>query len=145
MFSAEVKVKALPVREWLDRYCFPGRFLDACRACPDYGRVWSCPPGVPEAEALLGAYRTVYLVGVKVRYSQAALARALRSPEETEAVRQETYGVAKRALLESLLALERLCPGSTTVRSVVRLSVADRALSDFSMMHSTPSASRRRR
>ena len=38
-----------------------------------------------------------------------------------------------------------VCPGSTTVRSVVRLSAADRALSDFSMMHSTPSASRRRR
>ena len=115
MFTTEVKVKTLPVREWLDRYCFPGKFLDACKACPDYGRVWTCPPGVPEAEALLGSYRTVYLVGVKVYYSQAALARALRSPEETEAVRQETYGVAKKALLEALLALEKLCPGATTV------------------------------
>ena len=115
MFDAEVKVKALPVREWLDRYCFPGRFLDACRACPDYGRVWSCPPGVPEAEALLGAYRTVFLVGVKVRYCPTDQERALRSPEEAETVRQETYGEAKKALLEALLALEGLCPGATTV------------------------------
>ena len=115
MFTTEVKVKALPVREWLDRYCFPGKFLDACKACPDYGRVWSCPPGVPEAEALLGRCRTAYLIGVKVCYRPADLARALRSQEEAEAVRQETYSVAKKALLEALLALEERCPGSITV------------------------------
>ena len=77
MFTTEVKVKALPVREWLDRYCFPGKFLDACKACPDYGRVWSCPPGVPEAEALLGRCRTAYLIGVKVCYRPADLARQI--------------------------------------------------------------------
>ena len=34
---------------------------------------------------------------------------------EKGAVRQETYGVAKKALLEALLALEERCPGSITV------------------------------
>lgn len=68
MYRTEVKVAALPVAEWMKRYCFPGRFLDSCKQCPDYGRVWSCPPGVPEAGDYLGAYRMAHIIGVKVLY-----------------------------------------------------------------------------
>lgn len=115
MDTTEVRVRSLPVGDWLDGYCFPGKFLDACKACPDYGRVWSCPPGVPETRDLLGGFRTVHVIGVKVCYGAQARARALVSPAAAEIVRQETYGVVKRALLETLLGLERLCPGSATV------------------------------
>lgn len=96
MYRTEVKVAALPVAEWMKRYCFPGRFLDSCKQCPDYGRVWSCPPGVPEAGDYLGAYRMAHIIGVKVLYDDGERARALRSPKEAETVRQETYGVVKR-------------------------------------------------
>ena len=102
MYRTEVKVAALPVAEWMKRYCFPGRFLDSCKQCPDYGRVWSCPPGVPEAGDYLGAYRMAHIIGVKVLYDDGERARALRSPKEAETVRQETYGVVKKALLEAL-------------------------------------------
>lgn len=115
MYTTEVKVKAVPVSEWLSKYCFPGKFLDACKACPDYARVWSCPPGLPGARELLGGYRTAYVVGVKVLYGERERERALRSPEEAEAVRQETYGAVKKSLLDALLALEKVCPGSTTI------------------------------
>lgn len=115
MYQTEVKVTALPVKEWLERYCFPGKFSDACQLCPDYGRVWSCPPGVPTAAEYLGEHRTAYVIGVKILYSQAQRDRALLSPEETEAVRQGTYGVVKKALLEALLALEKVSPGAITV------------------------------
>ena len=102
MYRTEVKVAALPVAEWMKRYCFPGRFLDSCKQCPDYGRVWSCPPGVPEAGDYLGAYRMAHIIGVKVLYDDGERARALRSPKEAETVRQETYGVVKKALLQDL-------------------------------------------
>ena len=115
MYRTEVKVAALPVAEWMKRYCFPGRFLDSCKQCPDYGRVWSCPPGVPEAGDYLGAYRMAHIIGVKVIYDDGERARALRSPKEAETVRQETYGVVKKALLEALLAFERVSPGAVTV------------------------------
>ena len=49
MYTTQVKTAALPVARWLDAYCRPERFRDACQACPDYGKVWSCPPGVPDA------------------------------------------------------------------------------------------------
>lgn len=115
MYTTEVRVRSLPVREWLSRYCFPDRFRDACRQCPDYNRNWSCPPGVPEAEALLGEYCTVYLIGVKVIYDQRQREEALASPQAADSVRDTSYGVVKKALLESLLQLERAAPGSYTV------------------------------
>ncbi|MFQ8759612.1 MAG: DUF2284 domain-containing protein [Intestinimonas sp.] len=87
MYRTEVKVAALPVAEWMKRYCFPGRFLHSCKQCPDYGRVWSCPPGVPEAGDYLGAYRMAHIIGVKVLYDDGERARALRSPKEAETVR----------------------------------------------------------
>lgn len=115
MYQTEVVVKSLPVEEWLSKYCFPGKFMDACKACPDYARVWSCPPGLPGARELLGGYQTAHIVGVKVIYDEAERARALRFPEDAEAVRRESYGVVKRALLDALLAFEKVCPGSTTI------------------------------
>lgn len=115
MYTTEVRVKALPVKEWLSRYCFPDRFRDACCACPDYERNWSCPPGVPPAAEFLAGYRTVYLIGVKIVYDRAQRDRAMASPEAADQVREASYGVVKKALLESLLQLERAVPGACTV------------------------------
>ena len=53
MHTTEVRVKALPVREWLSSYCFPDLFRDSCLHCPDYNMNWSCPPGVLPVEELL--------------------------------------------------------------------------------------------
>lgn len=115
MHTTEVRVKALPVREWLSSYCFPDLFRDSCLHCPDYNMNWSCPPGVLPAEELLGDYRTVYLVGVKVIYDRAQRERALASAQAADQVRSESYGVVKKALLEVLLNLEQSVPGSYTV------------------------------
>ena len=115
MYTTEVTVKAIPVADWLSKYCAQGENLDACRACPDYGQVWSCPPGLPGARELLGGFQTAHIVGVRVIYDAAERARALRSPGEAEAVRQESYGKVKKALMDALLALEQVCPGATTI------------------------------
>ena len=115
MYTTEVRVRALPVQEWLSGYCFPDLFRDACLHCPDHNMNWSCPPGVPSAEELLGGYRTVYLIGVKVIYDDEQRTRALASPEAADRVRSASYGVVKKALLEVLLNLEQAVPGSYTV------------------------------
>ncbi|WP_297718385.1 DUF2284 domain-containing protein [Intestinimonas sp.] len=115
MYTTEVRVKSMPVQEWLDHYCFPDLFRDACLHCPDHNMNWSCPPEVPAAAELLGEYRTVHLIGVKVLYGDEQRAAALASPKAADAVRSASYGVVKKALLEVLLNLEQMVPGSYTV------------------------------
>ena len=58
MYTTQVQTAALPVSRWLAEYCDPRRFQDACRACPDYGNIWSCPPGVPDAAQAFAPFRT---------------------------------------------------------------------------------------
>ena len=97
MYTTQVETATLPVSRWLSEYRFPARFRDACKACPDYGRVWSCPPGVPEAEAFFSPFSDVTLIAVRVIYSEETR-RAAASPEETEQLRKRCYGTVKKQL-----------------------------------------------
>ena len=111
MFHAEVKTASLPVSRFLAEYCRPEQFCPLCHDCPDYGRVWSCPPGVPEARETLSGYQSALLIGVKVFYDPSTRAKAV-SPEAAELLRQATYGKVKRGVLESLLLLQQTLPDS---------------------------------
>ena len=104
----------LPVERLLGEYCFPERFRPACWSCPDYGNDWSCPPGVPSAAKALAPFRTARVLGLRVFYDADARRSAV-TDQQTEALRRQIYGPAKRCLLESLLELERARPGSWTI------------------------------
>ncbi len=51
-YDIEVQVSRVSVSRLLSEYWNPDPVREACKLCPDYGKVWSCPPGVPEADAL---------------------------------------------------------------------------------------------
>lgn len=114
MDHAEVKVVTLPVRKWMEQYCHPERFAGACEACPDYGRVWSCPPGLRSAEEIFAPFSRVHIIGVKVVYREETRAAATTA-EKADRLRAATYGKVKRVLLESLLELEKSLPGSWSI------------------------------
>ena len=68
MYQTRITAAELPVERLLGEYCFPERFREACRACPDYGNDWSCPPGVPAAAEALRPFRTAHVLGMQVFY-----------------------------------------------------------------------------
>lgn len=114
LYTTELVTRTIPTVDLFEKYCEPLRILPLCEACPDYARVWSCPPDGP-GSALLRAFNTAVILGVKLSYTETALARALVSPEETEAVRKESYGFVKRKVIEVLLQLEKALPPSHTI------------------------------
>lgn len=111
MEHVEVNVITLPMEKWLEQYCTPEKFTGACEACPDYGRAWSCPPGLPAAAELFRPFSTVHVIGMKVVYKKKTRDAAV-TPEQADRLRSATYGKAKRVLLESLLEVEKAIPGS---------------------------------
>lgn len=115
MFQTEVLVETLDVETWKKKYCDPERFVPLCRACPAYHTRWSCPPGLPPLDEIIGENKEVKIIGLKVIYDQEEKTRAMRSPEETQKVREETYTRVKRQLLEILLSIEKLMPGSVVI------------------------------
>ena len=112
MYQTRITAAELPVERLLGEYCFPERFREACRACPDYGNDWSCPPGVPSAAEALRPFRTAHVLGMQVFYD-AQTRREVSTAEGAEAVRRASYGPAKRVLLETLLALEQTRSGAS--------------------------------
>ncbi len=42
------------------------RFLQCCRACPNYAHTWACPPFVPSCPTLFSPDDTLLLVGTKL-------------------------------------------------------------------------------
>ena len=42
-YTVEQYHASIPVSEYLDKYVDVETFLNACKACHNYGKVWSCP------------------------------------------------------------------------------------------------------
>ena len=108
--TTQTAVRRLAVDAFLEQYYRPEKFAQSCNGCPFYGKVWSCPPGVPDTPAFFAGYSDIYLLGVQVTYTE--LAHRWR---DVQAVQDQTYGLAKRALLETQLALEKQFPGARSI------------------------------
>lgn len=115
MYKTQIRVETLKISEWLERYCEPEKFLPLCKECPEYGRNWSCPPNAPKVQELVQDYRFVQVIGLKVIYEDWVRREAASSAQREEELRQKTYGIAKKQLLQALLALETAIPESLTI------------------------------
>jgi len=107
-YATEVYVHKIPTSDLLMNYRTAGRFLEACKSCPDYGKVWSCPPNLPDAYGYLEAYQEVFVIAVKVLYPKEIRALA-KTDTDVKLVREQTYEQVKKRLLIGLLALDEEC------------------------------------
>lgn len=105
-YKTEVYVKKMKTGQWLSSYCFPDQYVPFCKDCPDYGKTWSCPPGVPAAEGYLDQYEEVFTIGIKIIYHKDLRDKA-ETPDIVEKIRKETYGSVKLVLMEILLSVEK--------------------------------------
>lgn len=116
IYRTEVLTKTISVKDFMENYYEPVKFLEACKMCPSYGKVWSCPPRKIATTDLVKDYSKVILSIVKVVYSEEdrAYSRTL-TPEELEHYKTDTYGTVKKLFNETLLAVEMLIPGARIV------------------------------
>ena len=96
-YDLEVQVRKISVERLLTQYWNPEPVREACKLCPDYGKVWSCPPGVPEADAYLKKFSEGFLIGVKVKYPE-EIRKKDSTPQEAKQQRKQTYEKEKRKL-----------------------------------------------
>ena len=113
-YEVEVQVSKVSTDRLLAEYWNPDPVREACKLCPDYGKVWSCPPGVPEADDYLKPFREGFLIAVKVKYPEETrnLADCAQKAQE---IRTQSYEKVKRNLLLTLLELEKEFPGGTCI------------------------------
>ncbi|MBS6195939.1 MAG: hypothetical protein KH828_10220 [Clostridiales bacterium] len=110
-YQTEVFVKEIRKDRLFQEYRMKESSWEACKLCPNYGKVWSCPPDIPEPMCYLEPFQKVFLTAVKVVYSD-EVRKECKSPEQAENVRLESYEQVKKAILCRLLEKEKEYPGS---------------------------------
>lgn len=112
MYQTKTVVKKISIHQLFENYWKPDIWRTACKTCPYYGTLWSCPPGVPNAKEYLGKFSSVYLIGVKVIYDEETRKKSIGSEER---YRDLSYNKVRRIILETLLFMEEMEQNTLTV------------------------------
>ncbi len=87
------------------------KFLDCCKLCPKYGKVWSCPPYTFDPQAIWMNYDSLILCCRKVVFSDDA--RAVSYPqEELGEISKRLMQKEQDGLLKTFMDLEQQHRGS---------------------------------
>jgi predicted metal-binding protein len=97
-FSAETDMES-----YFSKYVRPEEFIDQCKACPNYGRLWSCPPYAFDVRDFWLGFSKIKIVAYKVM-----------SDKDAEKIHRDLVE-AKKLLGEELKAEERLYPRSVSL------------------------------
>ena len=68
MYSLERFEKEISVALYLEHYINVEEFLEYCKACPNYNKIWSCPPYDFNTEEYWKKYNKLTVVGYKINF-----------------------------------------------------------------------------
>ena len=101
-YSVEEFSKEISVGEYLERFYHPDEVWGYCRACPNYGKQWGCPPFDFDVVERLSKYSTIRLFATRIEL----LDRSIAPSEINSVLRPERVRLERR-----LLKMERDCNG----------------------------------
>ena len=104
----------IPVKEYVKDYVDIPTFLSACKTCPNYGTVWSCPPYSFDVSDFWMKYQTLKLYSSKIIFPESALLQTYR-PEEIRQILDTCLFPEKQRLSDRMMELEKQYPGSVSL------------------------------
>lgn len=114
MYTLSYHRASISVPEYLENYVDVPTFLKACKACPNYNKLWSCPPYDFDVLDYWNKYTTMNLLAVKVEFDEEALSKTY-SQEEINDILHDIFVVQRSNLTEKLLEEEKDYPGSVSL------------------------------
>lgn len=66
----EHKISLMPAAQYIAGYHNPDKVEPFCRACPNYGRCWTCPPFIHDEPMRIKQYEWVLVLGAKITPDQ---------------------------------------------------------------------------
>lgn len=114
MYTIEKYEASIAVSEYVENYVDVPTFLEACKACPNYDKVWSCPAYDFDVIAYWKRYQTLRLRVSKIVFDEVARAKTY-TQEELNTFLEEVRLTEKEKLSQQLLELEKEIPGSISL------------------------------
>ncbi|MBO4359382.1 MAG: metal-binding protein [Eubacteriaceae bacterium] len=110
-YTTQMKEAEISVSDYVDRYVRAKEFIEYCRQCPNYGRIWSCPEYDFDTEEYFRKFSTLRVIGLKIIYSPEMREKTL-SREELREVIAGSLRVERKKLDEYLRGLEEETGGT---------------------------------
>lgn len=104
----------ISVEDYLKDYVDVPVFLECCKQCGNYGRLWSCPPYDFDVEEYWRRYKNLLILGTKISFTEETLQKELDAEAE-ELLLARVLGREKNALAEQLFSMEQKKPGSISL------------------------------
>ena len=105
MYQTKRYEKEITVKAYLAQYVNIEEFLEYCKACKNYDRLWSCPSYDFEQEAYWKQYEKLYILGYQIFFEEGT----------TEAESLRIMAEVKARMSEELFAMEAAYPGSVSL------------------------------
>lgn len=105
MYTLERFEKEISVPLYTEHYVNVAEFVEYCKACENYDKVWSCPPYTFNPEEYWKQYETLCVIGYKINFAE----------EITEKRSMEIMAEVKNKITEELFAMEEEMPGSISL------------------------------
>ncbi|MCH1982525.1 DUF2284 domain-containing protein [Ruminococcus sp. OA3] len=114
MYTTSRHEATISVPEYLEGFVDVPTFLEACKACPNYDRVWSCPSYDFDVLKYWNRYKTFRLLATKITFNDEYLTKTY-TPEEQKDLLDKILPAEKQKLSDELLRAEKLNPGSISL------------------------------
>lgn len=116
MYKIETVYKVLPLEAILPFHT-PLKFLEMCRNCQNYGRLWSCPPYSFYPENKIKEFTQIDLYGTKIIFNQETLRMYNGDREAALDFGLQTLNKVRTEIDLQMLELEKQKAGSMALHS----------------------------
>lgn len=114
VYTKEYFSKEVSVKEYVEQYVDVETFLSYCKECPNYNRVWTCPPYDFNVSEYWKQFSVLELSAVRMRFSESVREQKL-SKEQQEEILKNAVMEVKKGLTTVLLQREKHIPGSVSL------------------------------
>lgn len=106
MYTIEKYEAEISIKDYMEQYVNVAEFLECCKACPNYDRIWACPSYDFSPEDYWKKYKTLMIRGNKIIFEPETT-----SLDDCLAAMKEV----KAQMSEELFELEEQIPGSVSL------------------------------
>lgn len=104
----------VPVEEYVEQCVDVDTFLECCKQCENYNRIWSCPSFDFDALQYWKKYRFFHIIGLKLTIPEELRRKTLTKEEQNQVISQILWK-EKAKLSEELFEEEKKYPGSISL------------------------------
>lgn len=113
-YAKERYEAVVPVEDYVKDCVNVPEFLEYCRQCGNYNKMWSCPEFDFEPEDYWREYRTFRIIGIKILVPE-DMREKTWTREERGRLMEEMLWKEKERLTEELFSMEKEYPGSISL------------------------------